>query len=263
MYREMAQRLGPGIDIYGVPVQRRELMGVMHLKGLIFDDRVLYSGASLNDVYLNRHQRYRLDRYHLINNQVLADCMANLLTGLVRDDPAVHPLDSGRVPKTVALRNAIISFRRRLARSRYHFTEGRLKTGEIGITPLLGLGVRDNELNAALLQLVRRAQQRLVLFTPYFNLPGPVRRALDKKIKSGATSLLFSATRRPMIFIFRPTSLTRPSVRSPIFTKLICAASARRTRNPSTPVGSTCSCGVTKTTASISRGCWSMRTMPC
>jgi CDP-diacylglycerol--serine O-phosphatidyltransferase len=185
LYRDMAQRLGPGINIYGVPVQRRELMGVMHLKGLIFDDQVLYSGASLNDVYLDRHQRYRLDRYHLIDNQALADSMANLLSGLVRDDPAVHPLDTGRVPKTAALRNAIVSFRRLLARSRYHFTEGALKAGEIGITPLLGLGVRDNELNAALLQLVRHAQHRLVLFTPYFNLPGPIRRALDRKIKSG------------------------------------------------------------------------------
>lgn len=185
LYREMAQRLGPGIDIYGVPVQRRELMGVMHLKGLIFDDRVLYSGASLNDVYLNRHQRYRLDRYHLIDNQALADSMVNLLTRLVRDDPAVHPLNSGRVPKTVALRDAIVSFRRLLARARYQFAEGQLKAGQIGITPLLGLGVRDNELNAALLQLVRHAQRRLVLFTPYFNLPGPIRRALDRKIKSG------------------------------------------------------------------------------
>jgi len=185
LYRDMARRLGPGIDIYGVPVQRRELMGVMHLKGLIFDDRVLYSGASLNDVYLNRHQRYRLDRYHLIDNQALADSMANLLTGLVRDNPAVHPLDTGKVPKTVTLRNAIVSFRRLLARARYHFAEGTLKAGEIGITPLLGLGVRDNELNAALLQLVRHAQQRLVLFTPYFNLPGPIRRALDRKIKAG------------------------------------------------------------------------------
>lgn len=185
LYRDMAQRLGPGIDIYGVPVQRRELMGVMHLKGLIFDDQVLYSGSSLNDVYLNRHQRYRLDRYHLIDNQPLADSMADLLSGLVRNHPAVHPLDTGRVPKTVSLRNAIVSFRRLLAKARYHFTEGTLKAGEIGITPLLGLGVRDNELNVVLLQLVRHAQHRLVLFTPYFNLPGPIRRALDRKIKSG------------------------------------------------------------------------------
>ena len=43
MYREMAQRLGSGVKIYGVPVQRRELLGVMHLKGFIIDDTVLFS----------------------------------------------------------------------------------------------------------------------------------------------------------------------------------------------------------------------------
>ena len=52
LYRSMAERFGPGVTVYGVPVQRRELMGVLHLKGLVIDDHVLYSGASLNDVYL-------------------------------------------------------------------------------------------------------------------------------------------------------------------------------------------------------------------
>jgi len=185
MYKDMARRLGPGIAIYGVPVQRREFMGVMHLKGLIIDEYVLYSGASLNDVYLHRHLRYRLDRYHLIHNRALADSMADLLTGVLRGNPAVHPLDSGKAPKTGALLGAIVKFRRVLAKTRYRFAPGVLKQGEVGITPLLGLGVRDNELNLTILQLIRQAQQRLVLFTPYFNLPGPIRKALDNRIRSG------------------------------------------------------------------------------
>jgi CDP-diacylglycerol--serine O-phosphatidyltransferase len=65
----MARRLGPGVPIYGVPVQSREWMGVMHLKGFVIDDALLYSGASINDVYLHRFDRYRLDRYHLIENR--------------------------------------------------------------------------------------------------------------------------------------------------------------------------------------------------
>ncbi len=185
MYKEMARRFGPGVEIYGVPIQRREFMGVMHLKGFIVDDQVLYSGASLNDVYLQRHGRYRLDRYHLIANRPLADCLAGLLTGVVRDDPAVHSLCTGRTPKTVTLRNAIVKFRRALAKARYSFVHATLAAGEVGITPLLGVGARGNELNVTIVQMILRAQRRLVLFTPYFNLPGPIRKAVDDRIKAG------------------------------------------------------------------------------
>jgi len=72
-----------------------------------------------------------------------------------------------------------------LGKARYDFAAGPIKAGEIGITPLLGVGIRDNELNIAILQLIQRAQKRLVIFTPYFNLPGPVRRAVDARIKAG------------------------------------------------------------------------------
>ena len=69
MYREYARRLGEGVEIRGVPVQNRELLGVLHLKGWVVDDAVLYTGASLNDVYLAKHGRYRLDRYHLLRHR--------------------------------------------------------------------------------------------------------------------------------------------------------------------------------------------------
>ena len=185
MYKAMAQRFGPGVTIYGVPVQRREFMGVMHLKGFVIDDCVLYSGASLNDVYLQQHARYRLDRYHLIESRALADSLAGLLDGPLSQDAAVHPLNAGRAPNTADLRSAIVRFRRTLAHSRYAFASARLKAGEVGITPLLGLGTRDNLLNQTLLQLVGAAQKRLVLFTPYFNLPGVLRKAVERKIRAG------------------------------------------------------------------------------
>lgn len=38
--------------IYGVPVKKERNLGVMHLKGFVFDNTVLYSGASINDVYM-------------------------------------------------------------------------------------------------------------------------------------------------------------------------------------------------------------------
>ncbi len=185
LYREMAQRLGPGVDLYGVPVQRREFMGVMHLKGFVIDNSVLYSGASLNDVYLQRHERYRLDRYHLIQSKTLADSLATLLNGLIRSSAAVHPLDTDKAPKTIEIRPAIARFRRALAKARYYFEDGVLQAGDVGITPLLGIGARGNELNATILQMIRHARQRIVLFTPYFNLPGPIHRTLIAKIKAG------------------------------------------------------------------------------
>ena len=55
------------------------------------------------------------------------------------------------------------------------------------MTPLLGIGARGNPLNAVVVELIRRARERLVVYTPYFNLPGPVRRAIDAKIKEGCT----------------------------------------------------------------------------
>jgi CDP-diacylglycerol--serine O-phosphatidyltransferase len=185
LYREFARRLGPGVPVYGVPVQTREMMGVMHLKGFILDDAVLYSGASLNDVYLHRNQRYRLDRYHLIQDRHLADSMAGLLLHAIRPSPAVHALDTEAVPKTASLRAAILHFRRVIANTRYHLAGGTIRQDEVGITPLFGLGGRDNELNTVLLKLIRHARHHLVLFTPYFNLPGPIRRAIGVKIKEG------------------------------------------------------------------------------
>jgi len=116
--------------------------------------------------------------------------MVGLLTETLRDNPAVHALDTGRIPTTVSIRNAIIKFRQLLSKTRYRFVEQVIKPGEVGITPLLGLGTRDNELNAALLQLIRHAKHRLVLFTPYFNLPGLLRKAIDKKIKTGCQVII-------------------------------------------------------------------------
>ena len=185
MYRAMAERFGPDVKIHGVPVQRREIMGVMHLKGFIVDNTVLFSGASLNDVYLHRHERYRLDRYHLIHSRALADCLAVILDQTLRQSPAVHLLNTPDAPKTAEIRPEIVAFRRELARTRYRFAGDRIRQGEIGVTPLFGFGVRDNELNRTIAELIRQAKSQLTLFTPYFNPPGPVRRALDACLKNG------------------------------------------------------------------------------
>ena len=185
LYTEMARRHGPGVPIHGVPVQTREWMGVMHLKGFVIDDTVLYSGASLNDVYLHRGDRYRLDRYHLISSRALADSMAALMTRVLGNSAAVSPVDCEPRQKTAALRPAISRFRRVLAKARYSVVASAAGEGELRITPLLGFGARDNELNRVILQLIQRARRELLLFTPYFNLPGQLRRAIEARIGQG------------------------------------------------------------------------------
>lgn len=185
LYRDMARRCGPGVSILGVPVKTREVLGVMHLKGFVVDDTVLYSGASLNDAYLNRNDHYRLDRYHVIRDRRLADSLAGFLSQAVRESPAVSALDGEGPSPRAPLRPAAARLQRELRKARYPFAGGNVRRGEVGITPLLGLGGRGNELNAVILELVNRARRHLVLYTPYFNLPGPVRRAVDARLKAG------------------------------------------------------------------------------
>jgi CDP-diacylglycerol--serine O-phosphatidyltransferase len=58
-YQEMTRTHVSEVPVYGVPVQTRELFGVLHLKGFVIDDCVIYSGASLNNVYLHKFDKYR------------------------------------------------------------------------------------------------------------------------------------------------------------------------------------------------------------
>jgi CDP-diacylglycerol--serine O-phosphatidyltransferase len=185
MYREFAARLGPGVEIYGVPVQNRELFGVLHLKGFIIDDAVLYSGASLNDVYLARHGRYRLDRYHLLQHRGLADAMAAFVQRHFVESAAVRRLDVADVPSTRSLLPAIRAFRQALQRAAYEVPCETPGAGEVGVAPLLGFGRNDNTLNDALLTLLRGARERVIVLTPYFNLPRPVRVVLGQLLRRG------------------------------------------------------------------------------
>ena len=124
MYRDYAARCGDGVAIYGVPVQNRELFGVLHLKGFVIDDAVLYSGASINDVYLARQGRYRLDRYHLVQHAGLADRMAGFVRHYLRDSQAVQRLDLRPLPATRDLQQAIRHLRRQLQRAHYEVPQG-------------------------------------------------------------------------------------------------------------------------------------------
>lgn len=185
MYRDYAQRYGDGVVVRGVPVQTRELFGVLHLKGFIIDDAVLYSGASLNDVYLATHGRYRLDRYHLIRHRTLADSMADFVAREFAASDAVPRLDQPPLPRPKELQEPVRRLRQSLQQASYVGASEAPANGDVAVIPLSGFGRNDNALNEALLSLLRGAQQRVILLTPYFNLPRPVRGVIGQLLRRG------------------------------------------------------------------------------
>lgn len=185
-YRQHAESAAYPIPVYGVPVQTRELFGVLHLKGFVIDDTVLYSGASLNNVYLHKLDKYRHDRYHLLHCPGLADCLVNYTQQHILTSPAVHRLDQPGYPATRTMRKEIRDFRKRLALSHYDLSRASNRIEGLAVTPILGTG-RNNPLNQCILELLSRAQEKVIICTPYFNFPKPVTREINRLIHRGVS----------------------------------------------------------------------------
>jgi CDP-diacylglycerol--serine O-phosphatidyltransferase len=183
-YRAHTKASKDPVPVYGIPVQTRELFGVLHLKGFIIDDTVLYSGASLNNVYLHKLDKYRHDRYHLIHSASLADCMAQYLHQTLLPSPAVHRLDLDGCPATRNLRREIREFRKQLALSHYDLSGAERSSTGLAVTPLMGIG-RGNALNQCVLDLLASAQEKVIICTPYFNFPKAVSREINRLIHRG------------------------------------------------------------------------------
>ncbi|AAP95252.1 phosphatidylserine synthase [[Haemophilus] ducreyi] len=165
------------IAVWGVPINGREIFGVLHLKGFIFDDTILYSGASINNVYLQQFDRYRYDRYHTLENKVLADSLVTFLQQHILTDHAVNRLDNMQRPVTANIRPAIKAFRKQLTKQQYQFAEQPESNG-LMLSPIAGLG-RKNQLNKTIEALFYKTQNKLTICTPYFNFP----RSLITRIK--------------------------------------------------------------------------------
>ncbi len=179
LYKSMGRKYEHQIEILGVPVKRRELFGVLHLKGSVFDDTVLYTGASINNIYLHHDDRYRCDRYHLIESAELSETMVQYLSTHLEKSPAVQHLNSESIPGAATLKAKIKKFKQALNTAGYQFPHHPPKAGQIGITPLVGFGRRNNRLNTAIHYLMRSAREKVTLLTPYFNLP----KVLTKEVK--------------------------------------------------------------------------------
>ncbi|MGF1899477.1 CDP-diacylglycerol--serine O-phosphatidyltransferase [Aliivibrio sifiae] len=185
LYREFSEKYKHSINVLGVPVRNKEVFGVLHLKGFVFDDTVIYSGASLNDVYLAHKEKYRFDRYHILANAFLANSMVSFINKTLVSSPAVNCLSQQNRPNTKTLRPAIKELRKQLSLANYQFTPQMRKAGEVGITPLVGLGRKGNKLNNHIKLLLASATFEITICTPYFNFPKPIAKELRKALQRG------------------------------------------------------------------------------
>ena len=119
LYRELNKKYEHAVEIFGVPVKSKEFLGVLHLKGFVFDDQLLYSGSSINNVYLHQSERYRYDRYHLIDSKELSDSFVRFLENNFVKSDAVSSLNQDSIPTAKILKNAIRKLKLSLRRSSY------------------------------------------------------------------------------------------------------------------------------------------------
>ncbi|QHB16623.1 CDP-diacylglycerol--serine O-phosphatidyltransferase [Mannheimia pernigra] len=175
---------GQEIAFYGVPINRREVFGVLHLKGFVFDDTILYSGASINNVYLHQFDRYRYDRYHVIKNKALSDSWVDFIQQNILSSEVVKRLDTANRTKTSEIRPQIKAFRKQLSREKYPL-KGALRSHDLMVAPLFGLGRRRNQLNKVIEALFYQTEQKLTICTPYFNFPHSLRTRIEWLLSNG------------------------------------------------------------------------------
>ena len=191
LYLALAEQYTHNIVIYGVAVKQKEVFGVLHLKGFVFDNILFYTGASINDIYLHQQQRYRLDRYYQITSSELTNTFCEYLERVFIHSSLAPSLNIDFIPGQAQQKNTINRLKFLLNRASYtvNFRENNSQpvdeTDEISIKPLVGCGSRKNQLNSAIRQLVQKSDQSILLFTPYFNLPKVLTRDVIKALKRG------------------------------------------------------------------------------
>ncbi|WP_372769575.1 CDP-diacylglycerol--serine O-phosphatidyltransferase [Pseudoalteromonas sp.] len=184
LYLKEHQTHQNNVRVFGVPVKGKEVFGVLHLKGMVIDDTVLYSGASLNNVYLQYQDRYRLDRYFTIHNNALANAFTQFIDDELIASKAVIRLDQRPIKKLAECKSDHKALMKSLKRAKYP-SNNTSQLGDIDSFLFLGFGRRGNMLNRAIKNLFELGEKELVLYTPYFNFPAPLLRVLRKKLKQG------------------------------------------------------------------------------
>jgi len=171
------------IEVYGIPVNRREVLGVLHLKGSIIDDTLLYSGASINNVYLHKLDKYRYDRYHVITNKILTNSMVNYIEHNFLPFGGVQRLDQSEHKTRKQLKPEIKTLRQHLTQVNYQF-DGNADNDTLSVTPIVGLG-KGNALNQVIHHLISQAKEKVIFCTPYFNLPQIIIKDIIRQLRKG------------------------------------------------------------------------------
>ena len=202
-YREIAAEYAEQIQILGVPVKRRELFGVLHLKGFVFDDTLLYSGASLNNVYMGVPVRYRADRYLLLHNQSLADAFVAGHQQILDQEQVVLSLLSDD-PKLAQLYKPHHRGWLKHARANRYPQHGK-SDAPLRASLLMGMGRLKNQLNQTLLAILALAEKQVLIYTPYFNPPPVLVKALRKCLKRGVKVTIVVGDKTANDFYIPPT----------------------------------------------------------
>jgi CDP-diacylglycerol--serine O-phosphatidyltransferase len=191
LYLALAEQYPQKIAIYGIAVKPKELFGVLHLKGMVFDNVLFYTGASINDIYMQQGTRYRLDRYYLINCTSLASSFCQFLSNTFVKSKLAPLLNEPNLPNKAQQRRNIIALKSLLKKSVYqveladHNKQSGVVINPISIMPLIGYGRRKNQLNKVIRQTIKNTEQKLLILTPYFNLPPVLARDVIKALKRG------------------------------------------------------------------------------
>lgn len=204
LYCQYHEKYQSNVQIYGVPVKSRELLGVLHFKGFVIDDMLVYSGASLNNIYLHHNEQYRLDRYFFITQGGMCDAVVNLIKQHLLSCDAVPRIDVRPIPQLNHIKVALKQCMGALKRASYDHAEK--NNGQpVGARLFLGLGRRSNKLNRVIKSLFDTTEQELVLYTPYFNFPKPLMRSLKHLLKQGRQVIIVVGDKTANDFYAPPT----------------------------------------------------------
>ena len=182
LYCNELEKYQSNVKIYGVPVKGKELFGVLHLKGIVIDDTLLYSGASINNVYMNVGEKYRLDRYFILQQPGLADSFCDFTNDFLLSSEAVPRIDTRPVTTYNDIKAPQRQLMKELKKGRYNI-EANNTYSTLNVRPFLGFGRRTNKLNRLIKTLFDTTENELLLYTPYFNFPAPLLRSLRRLLK--------------------------------------------------------------------------------
>ncbi|WP_371373969.1 CDP-diacylglycerol--serine O-phosphatidyltransferase [Thalassotalea aquiviva] len=185
LYLSLSEQYEHDINIYGVAVKSREFLGVLHLKGFVVDDVLLFSGASINNVYLHVGDKYRCDRYHKFESKVLSNTFVNYLTTYFVGNNCAPRINQTNVPSKKVIKQRCKKFKVELKNSEYKVENTESARVPLSVIPLVGLGPKANKLNLTARKVFQVANSNLVVFTPYFNLPKSLTADLLKALKRG------------------------------------------------------------------------------